>query len=146
MEDPMIFRKISIFFILAAAVLVIASGAYARKEAERLITTADLTALAWRPIGPANMGGRVSALALVPCSRTDSYVGFATGGLFKSNNLGTTLQGVFRHESTSSIGALGVANAPEDWVGWENLAAAGDTVPVAEWEKEGTGRGPPQKQ
>ena len=140
MEDPMIFRKISIFLILAAAVLLVASAAHAGKETERLITTGDLAALAWRPLGPANMGGRVSAVALVPGSRTDFYVGFATGGLFKSNNLGTTFQEVFRHESTSSIGALAVANAPKDWVGWEDLAAEGDTVPVAEREKAGAGR------
>ena len=106
----------------------------------RAISAGDLGPLAWRPIGPANMGGRVAAIALVPGSRTDFYVGFATGGLFKTTNLGTTFQEVFRHEATSSIGAIGVANAPDDWPGWDDLAAAGDTVAPEDRAEKGAGR------
>ncbi len=125
---------------LIIALVVLLASVLAQAGDERPIISADLGALTWRPLGPANMGGRVAAVALVPGSRTDFYVGFATGGLFKTTNLGTTFQEVFGHQATSSIGALGVANVPEDWSGWDDLAAAGDSVPVADREKLGAGR------
>ena len=65
----------------------------------RQVQADDLAAVGWRAIGPANMSGRVSAVALVPGSRTEFYVGFATGGVFKTANLGTTFSEVFRHEA-----------------------------------------------
>jgi photosystem II stability/assembly factor-like uncharacterized protein len=129
-----------LLIIVGAAFLSLPVSFAARDDADRTLTAADLSPLTWRPIGPANMGGRVSAVALVPGSRTDFYVGFATGGLFKTTNLGTTFQEVFRHEATSSIGAVGVANADPHWSGWDDLAAAGDTVPLADRTELGAGR------
>ena len=35
----------------------------------------------WRPIGPANMGGRVDDIAVVESDPSTIYVGFATGGI-----------------------------------------------------------------
>jgi photosystem II stability/assembly factor-like uncharacterized protein len=64
------------------------------------------------------MGGRVAAIALVPGSRTSFYVGFGTGGVFKTDNQGTTWKPVFDRYPVLSIGALAVADAPEDWPGW----------------------------
>jgi len=134
------FRKI--FCLLFAAVLVMSAAvdAPAKEKDTRAVTTTDLGALTWRPIGPANMGGRVAAIALVPGSPSEFYVGFATGGLFKTSNLGTTFQEVFSHEATSSIGAIGVVNVTEDWKGWADLEAAGDTVASADRAKMGAGR------
>ena len=109
-------------------------------DQERVVTERDLGALTWRAIGPTNMGGRATAIALVPGSRTEFYVGFATGGIFKTSNLGTTFSEAFRDKETSSIGALGVAHAPADWPGWETMAAAGDTVAPADREEKGRGR------
>ena len=47
--------------------------------------------MAWRSVGPANMGGRVSAIALVPGSRTSFDVGFGTGGVVMSEILGVAI-------------------------------------------------------
>jgi photosystem II stability/assembly factor-like uncharacterized protein len=140
MEAPVNTRNF-LFLVVAVLVVFLASPpAPAREDDSREITSRDLEPLAWRAIGPANMGGRVAAVALVPGSRTDFYVGFATGGLFKSTNLGTTFQEVFRHEATSSIGAIGVVNAPENWVGWDLATAAGDTVAMEDRAEQGRGR------
>ena len=38
----------------------------------------------WRPIGPANMGGRVDDIAVVDSNPSIIYIGFATGGVRKS--------------------------------------------------------------
>ncbi|HUD72035.1 MAG TPA: hypothetical protein VMQ62_08740 [Dongiaceae bacterium] len=78
----------------------------------RPFTSADLKGLAFRSIGPANMGGRVAALAYVPGSRTSFYVGFGIGGVFKTENLGVTFEPVFDAQPNLSIGALAVADGP----------------------------------
>ncbi len=46
----------------------------------------------FRGIGPASMGGRIDDLAVVESNPYVIYVGFATGGLWKSTNNGTTFQ------------------------------------------------------
>jgi photosystem II stability/assembly factor-like uncharacterized protein len=126
--------------LVLIALLLPAGSAIAKDDDQRVITERDLGSISWRAIGPANMGGRVSAIALVPGSRTEFYVGFATGGIFKTGNLGTSFSEVFRDEATSSIGAIDVANAPENWTGWDDLAAKGDTVKVEDRAEQGRGR------
>src|SRR5881398_644743 len=49
----------------------------------------------WRSIGPANMGGRIDDIAVVECNTSTFYLGFATGGLWKTTNNGTTFTPVF---------------------------------------------------
>ena len=119
---------------------VLGAGSALAADQDRVITAEDLGSIAWRPIGPANMGGRVSAIALVPGSRTEFYVGFAAGGIFKTTNLGTTFGQVFGDKETASIGSIGVVNAPAAWPGWEAMAAEGDTVPAADRQEKGRGR------
>ena len=120
--------------------LCLAVGTAAAGGDHRIITADDLSAVGWRSIGPANMGGRVAAIALVPGSRTEFYVGYATGGLFKTDNMGTTFKDVFKDQETSSIGSVAVANAPLDWPGWDDRAAAGDTVKAEDRAEQGHGR------
>ena len=125
--------------LLSALALMICLPATAADK-DRVITASDIGALGWRAIGPTNMGGRVSALALVPGSDSELYVGFATGGLFKTDNMGTTFSEVFRDKETASIGAVAVAHAPEAWPGWDAMAADGDTVAVEDRAEKGRGR------
>ncbi|MGH7729713.1 MAG: VPS10 domain-containing protein [Candidatus Eiseniibacteriota bacterium] len=75
--------------------------------------------LVWRPIGPANMGGRVSDLAVVEKRPATFYVALGTGGVFKTSNLGTTWSAVFEKEAVASIGAVAVWQKNPDvvWVG-----------------------------
>lgn len=127
------------FIAISIVLLILVAGAALAKD-QRVITERDIAALTWRAIGPANMGGRATAIALVPGSRTEFYVGFATGGLFKTTNQGTTFSEVFRDHETSSIGAVGVAHAPADWPGWDEMAAAGDTVKTEDRAEQGRGR------
>jgi photosystem II stability/assembly factor-like uncharacterized protein len=73
----------------------------------------------WRCIGPANMGGRITAVAVVESDPSTYYVGTASGGLLKTVNNGTTFTHLFDKEATVSIGDVAVA--PSDpkvvWVG-----------------------------
>jgi hypothetical protein len=124
-----------------------ASGTLAADD--RALTADDLKALAFRSVGPANMGGRVSAIALVPGSRTSFYVGYGTGGLFRTDNLGVTFTPVFDDQPVLSIGSVAVADAPPEWPGWaeeearEPAAAgpaAGATPDTKRREERGRGR------
>jgi S1-C subfamily serine protease/photosystem II stability/assembly factor-like uncharacterized protein len=73
----------------------------------------------WRNIGPANMGGRVTALAVVESDPATYYVATASGGLLKTVNNGTTFQVLFDNQSTVSIGDVAVAPSDPNvvWVG-----------------------------
>jgi photosystem II stability/assembly factor-like uncharacterized protein len=65
------------------------------------------------------MGGRVVDLAVVESDPNTIFVATASGGLWKTNNNGTTFAPVFERENTASLGAVAVAPSyPEVvWVG-----------------------------
>ena len=46
----------------------------------------------WRSIGPASMAGRIDDFAVVESHPSTYYVAFATGGLWKTVNNGTTFE------------------------------------------------------
>jgi hypothetical protein len=60
----------------------------------------------WRSIGPASMGGRIDDIAAVEQNPYIIYVGFATNGVWKSTNNGTTFQPIFDTYGTHSIGDI----------------------------------------
>jgi photosystem II stability/assembly factor-like uncharacterized protein len=78
-----------------------------------------LAALKARAIGPATMGGRVSAIALDPADPATFYVGLGTGGVMKTANAGASFSAIFEKEKTAAIGAIAVApsDAKVVWVG-----------------------------
>jgi photosystem II stability/assembly factor-like uncharacterized protein len=88
-----------------------AAFAAAREQAlfdrarEELTTSADEPA--WTPVGPYNVGGRVTALAVAP-GGTTIYLGAANGGVFKSVNSGVNWTPVMDGIGTGlcSIGAI----------------------------------------
>jgi photosystem II stability/assembly factor-like uncharacterized protein len=73
----------------------------------------------WRGIGPASMGGRIDDIAVVESNPYVYYVGFATSGVWKTTNNGTTFQPIFDTYSTASIGDIAVAPSNPEivWVG-----------------------------
>jgi len=75
--------------------------------------------LTWRSIGPANMGGRVSSIAVVEAKPWTVYVGYGTGGVFKTTNAGTTWNPMFDKQPVASIGSVAVWQKNPDvvWVG-----------------------------
>lgn len=62
--------------------------------------------LAFRSIGPASMGGRISDIAVNMKQPNTFYVGAATGGVFKTTSNGVTWSAIFEKEAVASIGAL----------------------------------------
>src|SRR6185295_5075897 len=54
-----------------------------------------LKSFRFRSIGPASMGGRIDDIAVSESDSNIIYVGYAVGGVFKSENNGTTFEPVF---------------------------------------------------
>jgi photosystem II stability/assembly factor-like uncharacterized protein len=73
----------------------------------------------FRAIGPASMGGRIDDIACVDSNSYICYIGFATGGVWKTSNNGTTFQPIFESYSSASIGDIAIAPSNPDivWVG-----------------------------
>lgn len=68
----------------------------------------------WRSIGPANMGGRITDLAVNESDPSNFWVATASGGLLKTTNNGATFEHQFDDETTVSIGALALAQSNPD--------------------------------
>ena len=77
-----------------------------------------LAGFAPRSIGPAVMSGRIAAIAGVATDPVTLYVGSAGGGVWKSDDGGTTFKPVF-DQHPQSIGAIAVdpSNPKTVWVG-----------------------------
>src|ERR1051325_1361504 len=73
----------------------------------------------FRSIGPASMGGRIDDIAAVEQNPYIIYVGFATNGVWKSTNNGTTFQPIFDTYGTHSIGDIAIAPSDPNivWIG-----------------------------
>src|SRR5262249_10570574 len=59
-------------------------------------------------VAPANIGGRITALALNPGVPTRIWIGAAEGGVFRTDDGGTTWTPVFDGQTALSIGSLAV--------------------------------------
>lgn len=79
----------------------------------------DFSNIKLRLIGPAVFGGRISDIAVNPINKNEFYVSFASGGVWKTTNAGTTFAPIFDKEGSFSIGCLAIdPNNPYIvWVG-----------------------------
>ena len=72
-----------------------------------------------RSIGPAGMSGRITAIEVDLANPQIIYAGAASGGLWRSNNGGTSWESLFDEMDNLSIGsiALNQKNPLDIWVG-----------------------------
>lgn len=75
--------------------------------------------MAWRSIGPANMGGRITSVAVSQQDPSTWYAATASGGLLKTVNNGQSFTFMLDKEAAVSIGDIAVAPSNHDvvWVG-----------------------------
>ncbi|UCF41249.1 MAG: glycosyl hydrolase [Gemmatimonadota bacterium] len=100
--------------VLGTAAFLLPQGA----AAQVTLDPAAFGGLEARPIGPAVMSGRISAIDAWPESPVTIWVGTASGGVWKSRDGGVTFQSVF-DDHTQSIGAVTIDPTDQNtvWVG-----------------------------
>ncbi|MGC6488940.1 MAG: VPS10 domain-containing protein [Planctomycetota bacterium] len=70
--------------------------------------------LAWRHLGPANPMGRMTDIAVHDDRQSTWFVGTAGGGVWRTQNAGTTWECVFNEFGTVSIGDVAIAPSDPD--------------------------------
>ena len=108
-----VLRAAAVFVALVGTVL-----APGHAHAQTALKTA-ISHLQYRELGPALMGGRIADLAVVESKPQVFYIGTGTGGVWKTENHGTSWTPVFDDQPTSSIGdvTLDQSNPNLVWVG-----------------------------
>ena len=89
-----------------------------KEEPKHLLDTLSI-GLKWRSVGPAVTSGRISDFAVHPQKRSTYYVATASGGVWKTENGGTTYEPIFDGQGSYSIGCvtLDPNNPSVVWVG-----------------------------
>ncbi len=89
------------------------------EEVKPTLPESWLKQMKWRSIGPANMGGRITSIAVFEKDPSTFWIATAGGGLLKTTNNGTTFEHQFDREATVSIGHVAVSQSNKDivWVG-----------------------------
>ncbi len=89
----------------------------------------------WRSIGPGSVGGRISDVEALDADFTHAIVAAASGGVWKTENAGTTWTPIFDRYGSASIGDVAVFQPNPDiiWVGTgeannRNSVAWGDGI------------------
>lgn len=72
-----------------------------------------------RDVGPVTMSARVTDIAVHPENSRIFYTGFASGGVYKTENSGNTMEPVFDHVGVLGIGDIAISQSNPDilWVG-----------------------------
>ena len=84
-----------------------------------LINAELLSGLEFRNIGPAIMSGRIADIVIHPKRRATWYVAVGSGGVWKTENAGTTWTPIFDSQGAYSIGCITLdpTNPETVWVG-----------------------------
>jgi photosystem II stability/assembly factor-like uncharacterized protein len=65
----------------------------------------------WRSIGPTAVGGRIDDITPDENDPSTFYIGYATGGVWKTTNNGTTFTPLFDEQPVTSIGDIAVSRS-----------------------------------
>lgn len=110
----------SFYLLLAcAATRPSEQGTQAPRAKEGPMSEGTFAGLSMRSIGPAFMSGRIADVALEPGDPNVWYVGVGSGGVWKTDNAGTTWTSIFDGQGSYSIGCVTVdpSNPHRVWVG-----------------------------
>lgn len=100
-------------FFISTAQQPATSGSDLKKGLEQkaaLTQNSLVKNLAFKNIGPTIMSGRVVGFAVNPNNPIEFYVGYASGGVWHTNNNGTSFSPVLDSSPTQNVGSLAV-----DW-------------------------------
>ncbi|MFN8320959.1 MAG: glycosyl hydrolase [Saprospiraceae bacterium] len=116
-------NRIVVIFLLLAATAVMAQKKSTKPvvaEAKPVLWKEDVFSnLKFRSIGPAFMAGRIADIAIHPNDPNTWMVAVGSGGVWKTNNSGTTWTPVFENQTSYSVGCVtyDMQNPNIVWVG-----------------------------
>lgn len=112
---------VSKLVVLLSCIILIQSTGYTeeKKKEETVWSEGTFSGLELRSIGPAFMSGRIADIAIDPNDVSRWYVAVGSGGVWKTENSGTTWQPIFDGQSSYSIGCVTIdpSNSAVIWVG-----------------------------
>ena len=110
--------------IILLTALVLPGHSQKKKKAEEdppkhYLEELSVSGLKFRTVGPALTSGRISDFAVHPERRSTYYVAVSSGGVWKTQNAGTTFSPIFDGEGSYSIGCITLdpSNPNTVWVG-----------------------------
>lgn len=106
----------AVLFAMSAASLVAKED---EKENKPPFSDSTFSALKFRNIGPAYMSGRIADIAVDQKNPSTWYVAVGSGGVWKTENAGTTWTPIFDKQDVYSIGDVTIdpSNSEIIWVG-----------------------------
>ncbi len=95
-----------LFTLLLVFLLAWPATAKKKDDVHDTLTSAQISGLKFRSIGPGYASGRISDFAVNPENHSEYYVGVASGNIWKTTNAGTTFEPVFENYGAYAIGCL----------------------------------------
>ncbi len=95
------------------------------QQKEDLMSTSLVKNLPFKNIGPTIMSGRVTAIEVNPKNPIEFYIGYASGGVWYTNNNGTSFTPILDNSPTQNVGSLAVNwKTKTIWVGTGEVNAS----------------------
>ncbi len=121
-------RIMPVIMVLVMVLSLELTGGTATSPAERLNSyekhlqmkaDSPFKSLEWREIGPYFLGGRIDDIEAYENNPYKFYIAAASGGLWKTENNGTSWTPIFDRESSITIGDIAISQADPNliWVG-----------------------------
>lgn len=112
-------KHLLLSFLIAVAPIALHAQANRGKAKPEAPKTDHFGGLKFRSIGPAFMSGRIADIAIHPQKASTWYVAVGSGGVWKTENAGTTWTPIFDGQTSYSIGCITLdpQNSEVLWVG-----------------------------
>jgi len=116
MKSIYTFILLALFFCTSTQV---AAQRKTKKQTQPQPAEVSLEAFSFRNVGPAFLSGRIADIAIHPKNESIWYVAVGSGGVWKTENAGTTWTPIFDDQSTYTTGCvtLDPSNPEIVWVG-----------------------------
>jgi photosystem II stability/assembly factor-like uncharacterized protein len=109
----------SLVALFLALTVSVSSFSQKKTSEDSKFKSSTFSGLSFRSIGPALTSGRIADIAVHPEKPHVYYLAVASGGVWKTENSGTTFNPIFDGEGSYSIGCVSIApsNPNTVWVG-----------------------------